>query len=137
MNNYRKELVFDSGGKMEKSKLNKTLYGSIAVIALFIFQRFAGKVGGVVAGLFSYQRFDSYNLYARVSIHHIIQLIIVLAVIAILKKLLKADFGFKLGDSKKGAMYLRMFITAFTIYTFIYHILIYFELIVPMEFKAF
>jgi len=111
--------------KMEKCKFKKLLCGSIVVIVLFIVQRFAGKIGGAVADLLSYQRFDFYNLYARVSVHHIIQMLIALVIIAILKKLLKVDFGFELGDRKKGVKYLRVFIVAFTIYTLICYILMY------------
>ena len=37
----------------------------------------------------------------------------------------KIDFGFKLGDSKKGTKYLIIFTAAFTIFTLITHILMY------------
>ena len=110
---------------MEKYKLNKFLYGSIAVLALFIFQEFAGKVGTFVANLISYKQFDPYDIYAQVSVHHTIQMIIALAIIVVLSKQLKIDFGFKLGDSKKGTKYLIIFTAAFTIFTLITHILMY------------
>jgi len=111
--------------KYSNNKFYKLLYGGIAVIALFIIQVFAGKAGGAVADLLSYNKIDFYNIYAWVSVHHIIQMLIVLAIIAVLSKLLKVDFGFKLGDSKKGMRYLIFFTAAFAAVALISHILMY------------
>jgi membrane protease YdiL (CAAX protease family) len=108
---------------MEKYKLNKLLYGIIAVLALFIVQVSAGKFGGSVADLFSYEKFDFYDAFAGISVHHVVQMIIALAIIVALSKLLKADFGFNLGDIKKGTYYLVVFTVAFTIITIIVHVL--------------
>ena len=110
---------------MEKCKLDKLLCGSIVVIALFFFQQFSGKIAGVIARSLSYKRFDFYNAYASISVHHIIQMLIALVIIVVLKKLLKVDFGFNLGDSKKGLKYLRIYIAIFAIITIICHILMY------------
>jgi membrane protease YdiL (CAAX protease family) len=109
--------------KCSNNKYYKLLYGSIAVIALFIVQVFAGKSGGAVADLLSYNKIDFYNTYAWVSVHHIIQMLIVLSIIVVLSKLLKVDFGFKLGDSKKGMRYLIFFTAAFAAVTLLSHIL--------------
>lgn len=111
--------------KCSNNKFYKLLYGSIAVIALFIVQVFAGKAGRAVADLLAYNKIDFYNIYAWVSVHHIIQMLIVLAIIAVLTKLLKVDFGFKLGDSKKGMRYLIFFTAAFAAVALISHILMY------------
>jgi uncharacterized protein len=111
--------------KMEKHKINKFLYSFIAVLALFIIQVFAGKTGGFIADLFSYEKFDPYDIYAWISVHHIIQMIIIIVIIFVLSKLLKLDFGFKLGDSKKGMKYLIIFTVVFTVFTLITHILMH------------
>lgn len=110
---------------MGKYKFSRILLGSAAVIVLFIVQELAGRIGGAVADSFSYESFDFYNIYARVSVHHIIQMLIALAIIAVLGKQLKVDFGFKLGDSKKGVRYLKVFTAAFAIVALISHILMY------------
>ena len=117
--------------KIEKHKLIKLFYGSIAVGILFTVQVLTGKSGWAVADLFSYERIDLYNIYARLSVHHIIQMIIALAIIAVLTRLLKADFGLKLGDAKKGMKYIKVYTAAFSIFTLICHILMYFYDMVP------
>lgn len=110
---------------MKAYKLNGLLYGSITVSALFIVQVLSGRAGGFVAGLISYNEFDPYNAYAWISVHHIIQMIIALAIIAVSGKLLKIDFGFELGDTRKGTKYLLVYTAAFTVVTLITHILMY------------
>lgn len=97
----------------------------IAVIALFLVQVFAGKAGGAVADLLSYEEFDPDNLFAWLSVHHSMMMLIALAVIAVLSKPLKVDFGFKLGDSQKGMRYLIIFTAVFAIIAFTYHILMF------------
>ena len=87
---------------MKAYKLDGLLYGSITVLALFIVQVLSGKAGGFVADVISYKEFDPYDAYAWISVHHIIEMLIALAIIAVLGKLLKIDFGFELGDTRKG-----------------------------------
>ncbi len=110
---------------MKVYKLNELLCGNITVLALFIVQVIAGKAGGFIASLMSYNEFDPYNAYAWISVHHIVEMIIALAIIAVLSKLLKIDFGFGLGDTGKGTKYLVVYAVAFTVVTLITHILMY------------
>ena len=107
------------------------LFGSIAMVVLFIVQVLAGKTGWAIAHLFSYRKIDFYNVYARLSVHHVTQMIIALAITVVLSKLLKIDFGLKLGDTKKGMNYLKVYTVAFTIFTLAYHILMYIYNILP------
>ena len=86
---------------MKADKLDGLLYGSITVLALFIAQVLAGKAGGFVASLVSYKQFDFDNAYAWVLVHHIVQMIVSLGIIGVLSKLLKIDFGFGHGDTKR------------------------------------
>ena len=104
---------------------NKLLHCSLAFIALFLVQVLAGKSGWIVADLFSYDSFDPYHLFARLSVHHIVQMLIALAVIMVLSKLIKADFGFWLGDVKKGVRYFLIFTAVIAVIALIYHILMY------------
>jgi len=97
--------------------------GSLTLIALFIFQVFAGKAGWSVAGLFSYEVVDPYDLFARLSVHHLVQMLIALAVILFIKATIRIDFGFHLGDSKAGAQCLLIFTSAIAGIALGYHIL--------------
>ncbi|HWQ75610.1 MAG TPA: CPBP family intramembrane glutamic endopeptidase [Syntrophomonas sp.] len=106
-------------------KLDKPCYVILAVIALLIVQEFAGKAGGAIADLFSYEKFDPDNIFARQSVHHLILLLVGLAVVAVLSRLLKDNFGFQCGDRQKGMRYLIIFTAALTMISLIYHILMY------------
>ncbi len=60
--------------KFEKKQAgwkNVLLYGAI-ILLLFIFQEISGRVGGFIADMFSYGKFDPYNAYAGNSVHHTI-----------------------------------------------------------------
>lgn len=106
-------------------KLNRPLYVIFAVTALLIVQEFTGKAGKAVAYFFSYDKFDPDHVFAWQSVHHMIMLLIGLAVVAILSKLLKDNFGFQLGDRKKGIRYFILFTAVLTIVSLIYHIFMY------------
>lgn len=120
---------------MEKNKIIKLLYRSNLVIVLFIIQLFASKAGGAVANLVSYERIDYYNLFTWISIHHIVQMFIALIIIVAMKKILKCDFGFKLGDKKKGVKYIKVFTIVITVYILISYLIGYtYNKITPYDF---
>ena len=98
------------------------LYG-IMILLLLIFQEVLGKVGRIVADLLPYERFDPYKAFGWISVHHITEMLIALAVIMIISKLLKVDFGFSLGDRKKGTKYVVVYTAIFAGVTFVCHIL--------------
>jgi membrane protease YdiL (CAAX protease family) len=106
-------------------KLNKPFYVILAVIALLVVQTFAGKAGGAIADLFSYEKIDPDNVFVWQSVHHLIMLLIGLAAIVALSRLLKDNFGFQRGDRQKGMRYLIIFTAALTMISLIYHILMY------------
>ena len=74
----------------------------VVVLLLLIFQQVSSRAGGYVANSFSYAAIDPYNVFAWISVHHIVQTILALAVIGILATTKKFDFGFRLGDVKVG-----------------------------------
>ncbi len=120
--------------KMGKNRVVKNeglLYG-VMVVLLFIFQELAGKTGRVIADLLPYVRFDPYKAFAWVSVHHITEMLITLAVIMILSKLLKVDFGFGLGDSKKGIKYIVVYTAIFAGVTLVCHILMLINNMMPV-----
>jgi membrane protease YdiL (CAAX protease family) len=114
--------------KVLKNRLcysDKVLHGTLAFIGLYLVQALAGKSGWAAADLFSYASFDPDHLFARLSVHHIVQMLIGLAVIGVLSRFTKADFGFGLGDGKNGLRYFLIFTAVIATIALIYHILIY------------
>lgn len=120
---------------MEEGKFiqrNRLLRAIAAVIGLYIFQIFAGKAGWAVADLLPYKGLEFYEVYGRISVHHMVFMIAALAVIAVLKRLLKLDFGFKVGDRKKGMKYVSVYAASFAAVAVIYHILMFFTNQLPV-----
>ena len=103
---------------MERKRADqkKILLYAFMVLLLLVFQKVLGKVGRLVADLLPYERLDPYKAFAWVSVHHIAEMLIALAVIMILSKFLKVDFGFGLGDRKKGAKYVVVYTTIFAVF---------------------
>lgn len=110
---------------MEKIRDYKFIYCSFTFMGLFLIQTAAGKAGWAVADQFSFDQVDPYNLFARLSLHHVMMLVIAVAIIIALNKLLKIDFGFKIGDSQKGIRYFTLFTAVFITIAVIYHIFMY------------
>ncbi|MCC6146684.1 MAG: CPBP family intramembrane metalloprotease [Anaerolineaceae bacterium] len=98
------------------------ILSSLTLILLFVIQFSAGKLGWAAADLFSFESIDPNGLFARLSIHHLTQMLIALAIILIIQKVIQADFGFHLGDKKTGLRYLFIFTGAFAVIALGYHI---------------
>lgn len=107
------------------------LYG-IMILLLLVFQEVLGKVGRIVADLLPYERFDPHKAYGWVSAHHITEMLIALAAIMILSKLLKVDFGFGLGDRKKGTKYVMVYTAIFAGVTLVCHMLMLIHNMLPV-----
>lgn len=103
---------------MENSKINRGRL-SVIIFLLFVFQQFASKIGGLVADSFNYSIIDEYGIFARVSVHHIVQGFLALLIIIILSKIYKIDFGFHLGDKNLGMKNVIVFFIGILIYTII------------------
>lgn len=108
---------------VEKLEHHRTLFGIIVFVLLLFVQIFLGKAGHFFANMISYQKIDPYDIFAGISIHHAIQMIIALIAIIMLSRLLKIDFYFKLGDISKGMKYLALFTAAFAVISVAVHIL--------------
>lgn len=109
--------------KIERIKTNKILSGFLALIVLFVVQVFAGKSGWAVAELFSYDKANPNYIYTGLSVHHLIQMLIALAIINIINAVIRVDFGFHLGDRKAGMRWLLIFTGAIAGIALGYHIL--------------
>ena len=112
---------------MINSNSNQTGLSIVVIVLLFIFQQFASKVGNLIANLFNYRATDEYDIFAYVSVHHIVQMLIALLAILILTKKFKIDFGFSGGDKKLGLKYLLVFTFAILIFTIISYGIRYFS----------
>jgi len=109
--------------KSRSYDIENVLRGLFALISLFLIQIFVGKLGWATADLFSYESVDPNGLFARLSIHHLSQMLIALAIIFIISKVIRVDFGFHLGDRKTGMRYFLIFTGAIAVIALGYHIL--------------
>jgi membrane protease YdiL (CAAX protease family) len=112
---------------MVNSKRNQTGVSIVAIALLLIFQQFASKVGHYIANCFNYKVIDEYGIFAYMSVHHVVQMLIALLVMVVLTKKYKFDFGFSAGDKKLGIKYLLVFIGAILIFTMISYGIRYFS----------
>ena len=96
----------------------------IMILLLLVFQQFAAGAGRFVADLFTYDRIDPYNIFAWVSVHHIVQMIIALAAIGIVAKAKNLDFGFGLGNVKVGLDHTLNFSIIVLIYVIVFRVIV-------------
>lgn len=118
-------VCFNGGNHLKKLKLVRMLSGIAILVILLVMQVFLGKAGHYFANLVSYKQIDPYDIFARISMHHIIQMIIALIIIAVLSKVLKTDFYLKLGDVRKGTKYVAIFTAVLAFISIILHIFLY------------
>lgn len=107
--------------QFEKGKSIRSILGLITFLLLLCMQIASGKVGYVIAGMIPYQHLDTFDSFARISIHHTVQLLIGLAAILVLSKRMHVNFHFELGDKKVGIKILAIFTTTFTVISVLQH----------------
>lgn len=107
----------------KQSGWERALSYGIVVLLLLVFQATLSKVGSAVANSLSYERLDPQNAFLWVSVHHITEMAIVMAVILLLGKLFKANFGFGIGDRRKGTRYIKVYVAVFAGIALLCHIL--------------
>ncbi len=128
---YVRSLIERACGSEERTDCIKTWLYGIMILLVLAFQKVLGKLGRIVADSLPYEGFDPDKAFAWVSVHHITEMLIALAAIVILSKLLKVDFGFGLGDRKKGTEYAVMYTAIFAGVTLVSHILMYINNTLP------
>lgn len=104
----------------------------ITVLAFFLFQQFTSRSSASISSLFDYSPIDPNGSFMPISVHHIFQAIITLAMIFVLGKLLPVDFGLKPGKVSLGLK----FIGIVSIFMFLYMVISYvvgysFDLVKP------
>ena len=104
---------------MKNDKSKKVWWGVALILLLFIFQQFASKIGGFVANIFTYNSLDEYGIFAWISVHHFVQMILALIVIVMFSKMWRIDFGFHIGRKNVGLKYVTVFSAVILIYVLI------------------
>jgi membrane protease YdiL (CAAX protease family) len=74
------------------------------------------RVAGLVADAWDYRRVDPDGAFAWISVHHIVQALIVLPIMVAITRWSGLRFGFSWGDSKVGFYWVRLFALAFGAY---------------------
>jgi membrane protease YdiL (CAAX protease family) len=74
------------------------------------------RLGGFVADQFDYTAIDPDHTFAWISVHHIAQALILLALMVALARVRSVDFGFGCGDRKVGFRFVRIFALIFASY---------------------
>lgn len=103
----QRERVFPSSGL----KRAAILFG-VLVVAFG-----APRLGGSVANQFDFTRIDPDGAFIWVSVHHVVQALIVLAIMVLTARERRIDFGFGWGDRKAGFRFVRIFALIFLGYT--------------------
>ena len=97
----------------------KYLLKILITLALMLILLWAPRIGGFVAGLFDYATIDPDGSFMWISVHHIIQALVIIPIMMILSRAFKIKFHLGLGDSTVGLKYLKRFILVFSVYTLI------------------
>lgn len=119
-----------------KIEIRKIIYLFLATMILFIVQSFASKFGELIADLFNYTMIDKDDIFMRVSVHHVVQMIIALLLIFIIGKTKKLNFHLKPKFDKMGILYTSIFSIVILIYVFISYIIGYkLNTIAPYEYE--
>jgi len=118
---------------MPETKQSTRIYFAIlATLGLFLFQQFASRSSGSLASLFDYRSIDPSGTFMWISVHHIIQAMIALALILLLGQILQLDFGFKPGKVALGLKCVGIISVALFVYMIVSYIVGYsFDLVRP------
>lgn len=90
---------------------------AVVVLLVFVFQQIASKAGGFVADCFDYSAIDECGVFAWISVHHVVQMLMALLAVFVLSETCGIRFGLGLGDRKRGAKYLFVFTGIVLAYT--------------------
>ncbi|MBU1020827.1 MAG: hypothetical protein KJ847_06380, partial [Firmicutes bacterium] len=88
----------------------------IFILLLAFVLLIAPKIGGWVADLFNYQAIDPDGAFMWISVHHIVQALIIMMLMFIFVRFTNVKFHLGLGDRVEGIKYLKKFMMIFTVY---------------------
>ena len=107
---------------MENEKRNDIFFNIIIILLLLLFQQLAPATGRFVASIFTFATIDEYGVFAWISVHHIVQMLLAIIAIVIITKTLKLDFGFIFGDRKTGVEFVINFTIVALVFALIWHL---------------
>jgi uncharacterized protein len=87
-------------------------------LILFAVQIAFSQLGVRISDLFSYRRIDPSNAFAWISVHHIVQGVAILIVMALVSITFKTDFHLGLGDKRLGMRIVLWFTVIIAVYQF-------------------
>lgn len=96
--------------------MTKTLNSILWVAAISLLLLGIPRLSGMIADLFNYQSIDPDGSYAWISVHHIVQALIFLIIMAIIVKIKPLDYGFGWGKREVGKKYVLLFSLFFCLY---------------------
>ncbi len=73
------------------------------------------RVSGMIADLFDYRAFDPDGAYAWISVHHIVQALVFLVIMAVVQTIRPMSFGFGWGNKAVGKRYVLKFALIFSV----------------------
>ena len=105
-----------------EDKKHGIFHNVVTVLFLLFFQQLASATGRFVANKFTYDKIDEHGLFAWISVHHVVQMLLVILVIIIIAKVFKLDFGFGLGDRKLGMEHVANLTMVALVFALIWHL---------------
>ncbi len=103
--------------------MNKVLKNTLWVLFLTFILLAVPKLSGMVASFFDYQAIDPDGAYAWISVHHIVQALIFVIIIAIINKFKPLEFGYGWGNKEVGKKYILLFTLIFGVGSLAAHLL--------------
>ena len=100
-------------------KLPQVFKQGIWVLFMAVLLLGVPRLGGLAADQFDYSAVDPDGAFAWISVHHIVQALIVLILMVVISKVSAIRFGFGWGDRKVGLLYVRVLVLIFAAYTMI------------------
>jgi uncharacterized protein len=91
----------------------------VVLLLLSLVLLIAPRIGSLVADLFNYSAIDPDGAFMWISVHHIVQALVIMPILLILSSLFNIKFHLALGDRTVGIKYLKKFILVFSVYTII------------------
>jgi uncharacterized protein len=110
-------------------KLQNVLTKALWVLFLTVLLLGVPRLAGLFADLFDYSAIDPDGAFAWISVHHIAQALVFLALMLVIVKVsvkvAAIRFGFGWGDREEGLSYLRLFVLIFTAYVVVSRIIMF------------
>jgi uncharacterized protein len=103
----------------------KSILKILIMLFLTLVLLVAPRIGGFVADLFNYATIDPDGAFMWISVHHIVQALVIVPLMLILSSFFKINFNLGLGDKSEGLKYLKRFVLVFTVYTIIAFLITY------------